>query len=303
LRSPTVRDVITFANQGIEPYTRVVHNGHPKFLSIPYTLPKIAASVMFFMFNKAPGDMEQYNWKNTSCVRILLKDHTSRTLNDVQRRIEEFERSYVKPDPNLSHTHLLYLGGIAGLYAAADEVLFRLDLHNVAFVLCAIFVFCALMFQSVSAGVLFVLACMLANFGAFIYMHLRHIGLTIDTVPVISLGIGLGVDYGIYTVSRIRDEVRGGMTLEDAVVVARTSTGGAVAMVLAIMIGALLPWVFSPALFHVNMSLMLMLLMVLNAIAGVMVLPAFIAWSHARFITRYTAPPGDQPSRAAGAGT
>ena len=180
-------------------------------------------------------------------------------------------------------------------------MLFRLDLKNIAFVLAAIFIFCSVAFQSVVAGVLFVLVCMLANFGAFIYMHLRSIGLTIDTVPVISLGIGLGVDYGIYTISRIRDEVRNGLSLEDAVVLARRDTGGAVAIVLTIMIGALIPWMFSPALFHANMSLMLALLMILNAVAGVMVLPAFIAWSKAGFITRYTAA---RPSaRAAGTGT
>lgn len=289
LQDPAVRQVITFADQGIEPFTRVVHSGHPKFLGIPHGIKLVFASVLFFMRNKAPGDMEQFNWRDSTCVRILLKDHTARTLTEVRRRIGDFEQKYVSHNPELSQTRILYLGGVAGLYAAANDVLFRLDLDNIAFVLAAIFLFCTVAFQSGVAGVLFVLVCMLANFGAFIYMYLRNIGLTIDTVPVISLGIGLGVDYGIYTVSRIRDEVRGGLALEDAVVLARTDTGGAVAIVLAIMIGALIPWMFSPALFHANMSLMLALLMLLNAVAGVLVLPAFIAWSKASFITRHAA--------------
>ena len=301
LQSPAVRQMITFADQGIEPFTRVVHGGHPKFLAIPGTLPLIFASALFFMRNKGPGDMEQYNWRNSSCVRILLKDHTARTLNEVQHLIGEFEQKFLSRDPALSQTRILYLGGIAGLYAAANDVLLRLDLHNIAFVLAAIFLFCTIAFQSAVAGVLFVLVCMLANFGAFIYMHLRSIGLTIDTVPVISLGIGLGVDYGIYTVSRIRDEVRGGLPLEDAVILARRDTGGAVALVLAIMIGALAPWMFSPALFHANMSLMLALLMGLNAVAGVLVLPAFIVWSKANFITRHAAQSAPiSPLRASG---
>ena len=301
LQSPAVREVITFADQGIEPFTRVVHNGHPKFLGIPHTVRLIFASILFFMHNKAPGDMETFNWRNSSCVRVFLKDHTARTLTEVQHRLDEFNRKYLNNNPELSQTRILYLGGIAGLYAAANDVLFRLDLENIAFVLVAIFIFCSFAFQSAVAGVLFVLVCMLANFGAFIYMHLRSIGLTIDTVPVISLGIGLGVDYGIYTISRIRDEIRNGLSLEDAVVLARRDTGGAVAIVLTIMIGALVPWMFSPALFHANMSLMLALLMILNAVAGVMVLPAFIAWSRVNFIARYTAA---RPSaRVAGTGT
>ena len=60
---------------------------------------------------------------------------------------------------------------------------------------------------------------------------------------------------------------------------------------------------FSPALFHVNMSLMLALLMLLNAVAGVLVLPSFIAWSKADFITRYLAAPGRlAPGSRAGLG-
>ncbi len=304
LQDPAVQQVITFADQGIEPFTRVVHNWHPKFLGIPHGIKLVFASVLFFMQNKAPGDMEKFNWRNSTCIRILLKDHTARTLTDVQRRIDEFEQKYVSHNPELSQTHMLYLGGVAGLYAAANDVLYRLDLDNIAFVLAAIFLFCTVAFQSGVAGLLFVLVCMLANFGAFIYMHLRTIGLTIDTVPVISLGIGLGVDYGIYTVSRIRDEVRGGLPLQDAVVLARRDTGGAVAIVLAIMIGALIPWMFSPALFHANMSLMLALLMMLNAVAGVLVLPAFIAWSKANFITRHaTASVPIPPLQATSRGT
>src|SRR5208337_4846696 len=191
------------------------------------------------------------------------------------------------PDPALNKVTVQYLGGEAGLFLAANDVLKRLDFINITFVLLVIFLCCAFTFRSPVAGALFIVSCVMANFGAFVYMSMRDIGLTIDTVPVISLGIGLGVDYGIYTVSRIRDEVRGGLALEDAVVLARRDTGGAVAIVLSIMIGALIPWMFSPALFHANMSLMLALLMLLNAVAGVLVLPAFIAWSKADFITRH----------------
>jgi uncharacterized protein len=116
----------------------------------------------------------------------------------------------------------------------------------------------------------------MANFGAFMYMSARDIGLTIDTIPVISLGIGLGVDYGIYTVARIRDEVIGGRPLEDAITTALRTTGAAVFSTFAVMIGGILPWAFSPLLFHNEMSLLLIFLMATNMIAGVLILPCFI---------------------------
>ncbi|MGA2410273.1 MAG: MMPL family transporter, partial [Candidatus Binataceae bacterium] len=157
-----------------------------------------------------------------------LKDHTYDTLNDIRARIAKFVNERVTPDPSLNQVHVHYLAGIAGLYLAANDVLFQLDFLNITFVLAVVWFFCLVSFRSFVAAFMFLFACVLANFGAFIYMNLRNIGLTIDTIPVISLGIGLGVDYGIYTVSRIRDEVMGGMEVDDAIVLALKTTGVAV---------------------------------------------------------------------------
>jgi predicted RND superfamily exporter protein len=179
------------------------------------------------------------------------------------------------------------LGGLGGLYAAANDVLFRLDIINISFVLLVVFIFSVFAFRSFVAGLLFVLSCVLANFAAFIYMGIRGVGLTIDTVPVISLGIGLGVDYGIYVVARIRDEVARGETLENAVVIGITRTGAAVFSTFSVMVGGIVPWIFSPLLFHNQMAVLLTFLMFTNMVAGILVLPAYIAWARSNFICRY----------------
>jgi predicted RND superfamily exporter protein len=112
-------------------------------------------------------------------------------------------------------------------------------------------------------------------------------GLTVDTLPVISLGIGLGVDYGIYVVARIRDEVVGGLTLNDAITRSMRSTGIWVFSTYAVMVGGMLAWVFSPLLFHSEMSILLILLMSTNLIAGLLIMPALISWIRPPFITRF----------------
>ena len=161
-----------------------------------------------------------------------------------------------------------------------------------------IYVCCAFTFRSLTAGALFIISCVMANFGAFVYMNARGIGLTIDTIPVISLGIGLGVDYGIYTVARICDEVARGARIEDSITTALRTTGAAVFSTFAVMVGGILPWTFSPLLFHNEMSMLLIFLMGTNMIAGVLILPAYIAWRQPAFVTRYlSAPP--RPTKAA----
>jgi predicted RND superfamily exporter protein len=192
----------------------------------------------------------------------------------LQSELNEFENNQIKSDPSLDKIKFEYLGGLAGLYAAANTVLFRLDIINIAFVLLVVLVFSTIEFRAITAGLLFVLSCILANFAAFIYMGIRGIGLTIDTVPVISLGIGLGVDYGIYIVARIR-----------------------VFSTFAVMVGGILPWVFSPLQFHSQMSVLLSFLMFTNMVAGILILPAFIAWARPGFITKYRGSEKTQPAQ------
>src|SRR5262249_22534039 len=134
--------------------------------------------------------MEHYI-SNTSaretCIRVMLRDHTGETLVRVQREIGDFFKFYAERNPAYAKVEVSYMAGLAGLYAAANDVLYRVDLTNVGLVLACVFIFCTALFGSFLAGLMFVFACVLANFTAFTYMYLFGIQLTIDTLPVISL--------------------------------------------------------------------------------------------------------------------
>jgi uncharacterized protein len=288
--------VASFTNIAIKPLNMMFHNGYPKYQSIPVGTELGGNLWYLFDAGTAPGEMERFfaysPHMTSSCIRVMLPDHTYTRLNQIRADIKRFADTRIKPDPALSRVSITYLGGVAGLYLAANDVLYRLDIINLTFVLLVIFLCCAFSFWSITAGTLFIVSCVMANFGAFIYMNARNIGLTIDTIPVISLGIGLGVDYGIYTVARIRDEVMGGASVDEAVTTALRSTGASVFSTFAVMIGGILPWAFSPLLFHNEMSVLLIFLMATNMIAGVLILPAYIAWRRPSFITRYERMPG-----------
>ncbi len=302
--------VVSFATQGLMPLHQLFHNGHPKFRSIPGD--KKAAGNLWYVFlgSTAPGEMERFfahSPKMTSaCIRVFLPDHTYARLNQIRADIQSFIEARVKNDPSLNKVRVNYLGGQAGLYLGANDILYQLDILNISFVLIVIFFCCAFSFRSFIAGALFITSAVMANFGAFIYMNARDIGLTIDTIPVISLGIGLGIDYGIYIVARIRDEVIAGASIEEAITTALGTTGAAVFSTFAVMIGGVLPWAFSPLLFHNEMSVLLIFLMGMNMIAGVLILPAYIAWRRPRFISRYlaaasaTAAPGGRKTQLGG---
>jgi uncharacterized protein len=286
-QDPKVAQVVSFSSTVTEPFNQMFNYGYPKYLAVPASI-EVSGNLWFLYLNgSAPGELERYisgRANNDTCIRVLLRDHTYGTLNDIRDRIQAFVDQRVTPDKNLAKVHVDYLAGIAGLYLAANDVLKKLDFLNITFVLAVVWLFCVFSFRSFVAGFMFLFACVLANFGAFIYMNIRAIGLTIDTIPVISLGIGLGVDYGIYTVSRIRDEVMGGMEVDDAIVLALKTTGVAVFNTFLVMIGGIFPWIFSPLLFHSQMSTLLIFLMGTNMIAGCIILPCYLSWARPKFV-------------------
>jgi predicted RND superfamily exporter protein len=71
----------------------------------------------------------------------------------------------------------------------------------------------------------------------------------------------------------------------------------------AVMVGGMLAWVFSPLLFHSEMSILLILLMSTNLIAGLLIIPALIAWKRPQFITGYEVRKADAQSVGGKAGT
>ncbi len=287
LQDSRVAVVVSFSSTISYPLNQMFHYGHPKYLADPDSI-QLSGNLWFLYLNgSAPGELERFisdRSNHDTCIRILLRDHTYDTLNGLRDRISQFVDERVRNDPELTNVHVWYLAGLAGLYQAANDVLYQLDFLNITFVLAVVFLFCVISFRSFVAGCMFLFSCVLANFGAFIYMRLRGIGLTIDTIPVISLGIGLGVDYGIYTVSRIRDEVMGGMAVEDAIVLALKTTGLAVFSTFMVMIGGIFPWIFSPLLFHNEMSTLLIFLMACNMVAGVLILPCYLQIARPRFM-------------------
>jgi predicted RND superfamily exporter protein len=294
LKRGDVLAVVSFGGVGIAPINQMFHNGHPKYRNIPSSVKLNGALWYMFLGGTAPGEIERFfahSPKMTSaCIRLFLPDHTYDRLNRVRQELRDFVATHVEHNPELSQVKVHFLGGDSGLYLAANDVLYRLDLINITFVLVVIYLCCTFSFRSPVAGALFIVSAVMANFGAFIYMNARSIGLTIDTIPVISLGIGLGIDYGIYVVARIQDEVIGGATIEDAIITALSQTGAAVFSTFAVMIGGILPWAFSPLLFHNEMSVLLIFLMGTNMVAGCLILPSFIAWWRPHFIRRYLLP-------------
>jgi hypothetical protein len=166
-------------------------------------------------------------------------------------------------------------GGVMGILAAINDEVERSHVANIALIFLVIFVLHSITYQSVPSGSIVFLQIATATMVSLAYMALRGVGLNINTLPVQSVGVGIGVDYAIYIVDRIRQEVADTADIDEAVRRAVRTTGMAVTFTATTIVGGIVLWSFSNLRFQAEMAQLLVFLMVLNMFGAITVVPAF----------------------------
>ena len=141
-------------------------------------------------------------------------------------------------------------------------------------------------YRSVLAGVYMLIPLLVANAVVNAYMGARDIGININTLPVVTVGIGFGIDYGLYLVSRMVEEYRAGISLPEAVRLAVATSGKAITFTAITMVLGTLLWTLSNLRFDSEMGLLLALWMGVSFLATVTLLPVMVVMLKPRFILR-----------------
>ncbi len=166
-------------------------------------------------------------------------------------------------------------GGSMGITAAINDEVERSHVANISLIFFVIFVLHSVTYKSVPSGAIILLQIATATMISLAYMSIRGIGLNINTLPVQSVGVGIGVDYAIYIVDRIRHEVVDTADIDEAVRRAVRTTGMAVTFTATTITGGIFLWIFSDLRFQAEMAYLLVILMVLNMFGAITVVPTF----------------------------
>jgi len=261
----------------------VLHYNDPRWGLLPRSEEDVGGIIMVAEHGSEPGDFDRwvnYNFQHGR-VTFYLYDHKGDTLREVIERATDF----IKGNP-LDGAELKLASGYAGVLAAANEVIARSDKLTLGLMLVAQLVFCALGFGSLAAGLLFVGVVLLSNTFGMALMAYWGVGLNVNTLPVISLGIGFGEDYGIYIVSRAIEEYQrqGGRDLNRALVDGVATAGKAVLLTAFLISAGIALWSFSPLRFQAEMGSQLLIILSMNMLGGLFLLPALIAMLKPKFI-------------------
>ena len=210
---------------------------------------------------------------NSDCsvipIMVFSADHKAETL---ARIVAEAKR--IEAGPGHPGVTFRLATGNAGVMAATNEAVAAAQFPMLVWVFGAVAALCLLTYRSVAATLCILLPLGLASLLAYALMSLLEIGLKVGTLPVVALGVGIGVDYGIYIYSRFAALRRPGRSLREAYEDALAITGNGVLFTGLTLGLAVATWLLSPLKFQADMGILLVSLFVMNMIGAIVLLPA-----------------------------
>ena len=210
---------------------------------------------------------------NTECsvmpVIAFLKDHKAATLEKVATTVEKFIAEHEVAD-----VELLPAAGSAGIEAAVNQVVRDAWLKMLLYIYGTVSVLCLIAFRSWRAVLVALLPLALTSVLCEALMVWLGIGVKVATLPVIALGVGIGVDYALYLLSVQLHAQRRGMPLVDAYRAALAFTGRIVALVGFTLAAGVITWAWSPIKFQADMGILLAFMFLLNMLGALILIPA-----------------------------
>ncbi len=287
---PGVQTTLSLTN-AVRQITAGTYEGNPKLNSIQRN-----QDVLNYAAQQASVNAPELFNNDCSLMPVIayLKDHKADTLNEVVAIAERFAQANSSDD-----RQFLLAAGSAGIEAATNIVVHEANRTMLLLVYLAVTVFCLITFRSWRATLVAVLPLMLTSVLCEALMVMMGIGVKVATLPVIALGVGIGVDYALYLLSVQLHYQRKGMSLSQAYENAVAFTGRVVGLVGITLAAGVVGWAWSPIKFQADMGILLTFMFLWNMLGALILIPAlsyFLLPDHkARATAASPAPAKGQP--------
>ncbi len=262
---PGVQTTVALTN-AVRQITAGSNEGSPKWLTL-------ARNQDMLNYAAQQASVNNPDLFNTDCsvmpVIAYLADHRAGTLDRVLQASADFAAAHSTPE-----RQFLLAAGPAGIEAATNIVVHQAWTRMLLGVYAAVALLCLVTFRSWRAVLVALLPLMITSVLCEALMVLLGIGVKVATLPVIALGVGIGVDYALYLLSVQLAQQRQGVPLDEAYARALRFTGRVVALVGITLAAGVITWAFSPIKFQADMGLLLAFMFVLNMVGAVVLIPA-----------------------------
>ncbi len=251
-------------NVGIRRLMSGINEGYPKFNTIFRNQDTI---------NFAASQLVNVGYVNAACtlwpLKVYLSDHKAETLEKVVNTLEQFNRDFPS-----EKVQFLGAAGSAGFEAATNIVVEKANREMMLWVYGAVILLCLLTFRSIPGVICAVLPLMLTSILCEALMVGLDIGVKVATLPVIALGVGVGVDYALYVLTVILNKTRNGVPLRQAYFETLNFTGRVVALIGVTLAAGVITWAWSPIKFQADMGILLTFMFLWNMVGALVLMPA-----------------------------
>ena len=273
---PGVLSVSSYSEQ-LRIYNEGYNEGLPKMAVIPADPGNYSA------LSVEIGRLRGFMRKDCSmtAVHLFLDDHKATTINGVIDAVKHWRAEH-----RLAGVTVRLASGNAGVLAAINEEVARSELPMLAYVYAAIVLLVFAVYRDLRA----VLACCLPlTVGTFIgywFMKELQIGLTVATLPVMVLAVGIGVDYAFYIYNRLQLHLAAGQPIVKALEHAILEVGMATIFTAITLAVGVATWSFSALKFQADMGKLLAFMFIVNLVMAMTALPALAVWLERLFPRR-----------------
>jgi hypothetical protein len=262
---PGVQTTVSLAN-AVRQITAGSNEGSPKWLTI-------ARNQDVLNYGAQQASVNNPELFNTECsvmpVIAYLSDHRAETLDRVVQASAAFADAH-----GTEERRFLLAAGSAGIDAATNIVVRKAWTQMLLLVYAAVVVLCFITFRSWRAVIVAVVPLVVTSVLCEALMVALGIGVKVATLPVIALGVGIGIDYALYLLSVQLAQQRVGATLGEAYARALRFTGKVVVLVGVTLAAGVLTWALSPIKFQADMGILLAFMFLWNMIGAVLLIPA-----------------------------
>ena len=265
---------------------RLFSGGNPKWAPLNTDSDSISAATNALMVGSSPkaySHVTDFTMSNGT-VSLWYKNNKQETVDTALEQTRE-----ALDQVGIDHeTFRIRLGtGAIALQQSVNDTVDTYQWTILFWLNVVILCTCSFAYRSVVAGILLLIPVNFSNVLLASVMVLMGIGLDVNSLPIAAIGIGVGIDYGIYLLSRICEEFRDNQHHGEAIQAAVTTTGKAIAFTATIVLLGILPWYFLSELkFLADMGLLLVMIMLINMVIALVVLPLLVYLFKPKFVEK-----------------
>ncbi|MBI1814609.1 MAG: MMPL family transporter [Deltaproteobacteria bacterium] len=261
---------------------RTFHEGDPKWEMLPTRNDHVGQLFFLLTSGTSRGEMDRFFSPdyNNATVTIFYKNYTNEVIHGALDRAKAYIAQNSQPNDSVRY---LLAGGLLGLLAATNEEVDWSYRVNVPLIFFVVFLLSFATYRSVVGALIVMIPSLVAQPLSEAVMYFVGIDFNINSLPVAAIGIGIGIDYGYYVLSRIVEEYEVVQDFDEANRRAIATTGKAIIFTGTTLVVSVMFWLFHPLKFEAEMAFLLMMLMIFHAIGALVFIPALVSLLKPRF--------------------